>query len=119
LFDPAIYRTSLATLRFASPFSGEKISRRRQNLFHSRVRSPPLQEKNAFRRRVPARRAPTRLDRAAPVATTRALRRAAGPTLSVSACHFSLAFARRASKVTKEFRSTPSGGTVIGGEIPR
>jgi len=22
--DPAIYRTSLATLRFASPFSGEK-----------------------------------------------------------------------------------------------
>jgi hypothetical protein len=24
LFDPAIYRTSLATLRFASPSSGEK-----------------------------------------------------------------------------------------------
>src|SRR2546422_7417908 len=46
--DPFIYRTSPATLSFASRLRSEKISLPQRNLFHCRVRFDPLQEKNAF-----------------------------------------------------------------------
>jgi len=50
LVDPAIYRTSPAPRTVAAPFWRQKSFRHRQNLFHCRVRTQPLQEKNASRR---------------------------------------------------------------------
>jgi hypothetical protein len=48
LTDPAIYRTSPATSPHVAVWVAKKVFGHRRNLFHSRVRVTPLQEKNTF-----------------------------------------------------------------------
>jgi hypothetical protein len=94
--DPVIYRTSPATLRFASRFQRRKISRHRQNLFHSRVHPPPLQGKKRVSPLSSAPRAPFSLPRA-PEGRRASPPRAARPL-------------RRAPRAASERRRRPRGG---------